>query len=331
MSVKTLATGFVMTAALAIALPASAQTKIDMTAFGGASNLPLWVAMDKGFFAKEGIEVKLDRTPGSKALYEDVMAGKYQVASAAFDNTVAYTEGQGDVVFDNFDMVAILGVHGGLQAAVARPEIKSYQDVKGKIVAVDSANSGYALLMYSILGKQGLKPNQDYQVLAVGGTEARMKAMAENKAVFALLSAPTNLEAKALGYNFLGDAAAAIGAYQGSAYVVRRSWAKDHEKDLIALIRGVIAAHDFIFTNKAGAIEVMGNRIKGLKSDEADAIYADLTEGRGALNRKAEINVAGVKNLLSLRSEYGEPKMTLSDPYKYIDTSYYENAIKGMK
>jgi len=134
-----------------------------------------------------------------------------------------------------------------------------------------------------------------------------------------------------LGYNFLGDAAAAIGAYQGSAYVVRRSWAKDHEKDLIALIRGVIAAHDFIFTNKAGAIEVMGNRIKGLKSDEADAIYADLTEGRGALNRKAEINVAGVKNLLSLRSEYGEPKMTLSDPYKYIDTSYYEKAIKGMK
>ena len=334
MSAKTLAgaiAGILTTAALAMSTPVVAQTKIDMTAFGGASNLPLWVAMDKGFFAKEGLEVKLDRTPGSKALYENVMAGKYQVASAAFDNTVAYTEGQGDVVFDNFDMVAILGVHGGLQAAIARPEIKSYTDIKGKTVAVDSANSGYALLMYSILDKQGLKPNVDYKILAVGGTEARMKAMVENQAVFALLSAPTNMEAKAQGYNFLGDAAAAIGAYQGSAYVVRRSWAKDHEKELVALIRGVIASHDYIFTDKAGAIAVMRARIKDLKSEEADAIYAELTEGRGALNRKAEINVEGVKNLLALRSQYGEPKLNLTNVNKYVDLSYYDKAVKSMK
>lgn len=310
---------------------AAAQTKIEMTAFGGSGNLPLWVAIDRGLFAKEGLEVKLDRTKGSKELYADVMANKYPLASAAFDNTVAYTEGQGDVKYDNFDVVAILGVHGGLQAAVARPEIKSYKDVKGKVVAVDSPNSGYALLAYRLLDQNGLKRDQDYQLASVGGTESRMKAMKENKAVFALLSAPTNLEAKALGYTFLGDAAAAIGDYQGSAYVVRRSWAKDHEKEIVSLIRGVVAAHDYIFTNKAGAMQVLQNRIKSAKPAEIEAMYAELTGGRGGLSRKAEINLAGVKNVLALRSQYGQPKMTLTDPNKYIDNSYYEKAMKGMK
>lgn len=333
MSAKTLAgaaAGFVMTAALGLGT-ASAQMKIDMVAFGGASNLPIWVAMDKGMFAKEGLELTLDRTQGSKALYENMMAGKYQVGSAAIDNTVAYVEGQGDVKIDSFDMVAFLGVHGGLNTAVARPEIKSYKDVKGKSVAVDAANSGYALVLYRILDQNGLKMHQDYKIVAVGGSGERMAAMKENKAVIALLSSPTDLEARALNYTFLGDAAASLGAYQGSAYVVRRAWAKDHEKELIALIRGIVNAHDYIFTNKSGAIEVMQKRVKGLDKTEAEALYANMTEGRGGLNRKAEINVEGVKTVLSLRSEYGEPKMTLSDPYKYIDTSYYEKAVKDMK
>jgi hypothetical protein len=155
--------------------------------------------------------------------------------------------------------------------------------------------------------------------------------MKDNKAVIALLSSPTDLEAKALGYTFLGDAAASLGAYQGSAYVVRRAWAKDHEKELVALIRGIIAAHDYIFTDKAGAVAVMQKRVKGLEKTEAEALYANMTEGRGGLNRKAEINVEGVKTVLSLRSEYGEPKLTLTDPYKYIDLSSYEKATKGMK
>lgn len=310
---------------------AAAQTKIEMIAFGGSGNLPLWVGMDRGMFAKEGLAVTLDRTRGSTALYEDMMAGKYQVGSTAFDNTVAFTEGQGEIQIPDFDMVVILGVHGGLQAAVGLPEIKSYKDVKGKTVAVDSPNSGYALLLYRLLEQNGLKANQDYKVLAVGSTDQRMTALKENKAVFALLSAPTNLEAKALGYTFLGDAAAAIGAYQGSAYVVRKSWAKDHEKELISLIRGVTAAHDYIFTNKAGSIEVLQKRIKDLKLPEAEAMYAELTEGRGGLSRKAEVNMEGAKNVLALRAQYGNPKLTLTDPTKYIDTSYYEKATKGMK
>jgi hypothetical protein len=43
---------------------------------------------------------------------------------------------------------------------------------------------------------------------------------------------------------------------------------------------------------------------------------------------KAELDIAGVRKVLELRSQYGEPKKQLTDPMKYYDPSYYEAASK---
>ena len=128
--------------ALSLAAPASGQTEVKMISFGGGTNVPSWVALDKGFFLKEGLKVTQDVTPGSKEQMIDLMAGKYQFASTAFDNIVAYTEGEGTTKFPDYDVVAIMGVHSGMNSVVVRPEIKTYADLKGKVVAVDSPTSG---------------------------------------------------------------------------------------------------------------------------------------------------------------------------------------------
>ncbi len=89
--------------ALAFAAPAAAQSKLSIVTFSGATNLPVWIALDKGFFKKEGLDVTHEVTRGSQQVMEGIMSGKYQFGSAALDNTIAYTEGQGDVKIDNFD------------------------------------------------------------------------------------------------------------------------------------------------------------------------------------------------------------------------------------
>jgi ABC-type nitrate/sulfonate/bicarbonate transport system substrate-binding protein len=112
--------------ALAFAAPAAAQSKLTIVTFSGATNLPVWIALDKGFFKKEGLDVTHEVTRGSQQVMEGIMSGKYQLGSAALDNTIAYTEGQGDVKIDNYDVVAILGVHSGMNKIVSRPEIKNW-------------------------------------------------------------------------------------------------------------------------------------------------------------------------------------------------------------
>lgn len=307
----------------------SAETKVRMIGFGGASNLPVWQAIDKGIFKKHGLDVTLDRTKGSEAQIKDMMAGKYDIASTSIDNIIAYTEGQGPFKVDNFDMVAFAGVHSGLNSVVTRPEIKSYADIKGKPVAVDAPNTGYAFVLFRILENNGLKYKQDYTVVSVGGGPERLAALKENKAIAAVMSAPNDIEAKEAGFNILADAASELGGYQGSVYGVRRDWAKANEKTLISFIQAIVESQDRIFSNKADAIDVLKKRIKGLDDKEAETVYASLTSGKGGLNPKAAINVEGVKTVLSLRGQYAEPKMNLTDPNKYIDLSYYNKAIKA--
>lgn len=314
-------------AAGAFALPAAAQTHLDIVTFGGTSNLPIWVAMDKGLFAKQGLDIKQDITKGSVAEIKNIMAGKYQIGSTSFDNSIAYTEGQADVKIDNYDIVGVAGVHSGMNSIVVRPEIKSYADLKGKVAASDALNSGYGVMLFAILEKQGLKLNRDYTAIAVGSGPKRLAAMEAGKAQVAALSAPEDIKAKRMGYNILGDAVTALGRpYQGSAYVVRRSWAKDHEKEVVAFIRAIISANDLIFTNKAEAISVLKSHVKGLSDDEGNVVYAALTNGKGGLNRKADLNIEGVKTLLDLRNK--SLGSNLHDPNKYIDMSYYEKATK---
>jgi hypothetical protein len=119
-------------AAVLVLLPvpvaaAEGLTEVRMVGFSGATNLPVWFAIDRGLFEKEGLKVTLERTPDSKEQMANMMEGKYQFATTAFDNIVAHAEGQGSAQYDDFDMVAILGVHSGLNSVVAAPAIKRWR------------------------------------------------------------------------------------------------------------------------------------------------------------------------------------------------------------
>lgn len=308
---------------------AHSPAKLSIVTFAGASNLPVWIALDRGFFAAEGLDLQHDVTRGSQAVMQGMMSGRYHFGSAALDNTIAYSEGQGDVTIDNFDLVAILGVHSGMNWIVSRPEIKTFTDLQGKVIAVDAANSGYGLLMYKILEMNGLKRNRDYGVLAVGSGKERVAALREARAFATVLSPPEDIHLKKEGYNVLADTAEIISAYQASAYIVRRAWAKDHEKEVLAFIRAIVAASDYVFTSKADALAVMKSRIKDISDEEAESIHAAMTGGKGGLNRGAKVNMEGVRMLLELRNKFSGSDKKLTDPNKYIDTGYYEKEMAG--
>jgi ABC-type nitrate/sulfonate/bicarbonate transport system substrate-binding protein len=311
--------------AVGLGAPALAQTDVKMISFGGGTNVPSWVALDKGFFEKEGLKVTQDVTPGSKEQMQDLMAGKYQFASTAFDNIVAYTEGEGTDKFPDYDVVAIMGVHSGMNSVVARPEIKKYSDLKGKVAAVDSPTSGYATVLYQIVKqKAGLEKGKDYTTSDAGGTSGRVKALKDGAAQVAMISSPNDMQLKDEGFTILGDAATEIGDFQGSAYAVRKSYAKAHEKEVMAFTRAMVAATDYVFSDKAGTIEVLKKRIKNLSDADAAKLYDRLT-GPGGLNKRAALNTQGVETVLKLRTLYGGAAPTKAD--KYIDLSYYQKVV----
>jgi ABC-type nitrate/sulfonate/bicarbonate transport system substrate-binding protein len=298
--------------------PVLAQTEVNMISFGGATNLPVWLALERGMFEKNGLKVKLDQTSGSKQQMADLMAGKYQFATTAYDNIVAHTEGQGSAQYDNYDLTAIGGVHSGLNSIVARPEIKTWNDIRGKVAAVDSPKSGYATVLYEILEGKGLIRDKDYTIVSVGGTGARVAAMKDGRAGIAVVSSPQDMQLEKEGFNILGDAAAALGEYQGSVYATRRSYAKENAKTVVAFMKTIQQAHEMVFTDKAAAIDILRKRSKGLSDSDLEMMYKRLT-GPGGLIRSADVNQKGVANVLRLRGTPG-------DGSKYMDTSFSKQA-----
>ncbi len=304
-------------AAIAVT-PVQAQTEVNMISFGGATNLPVWLALEKGMFEKNGLKVKLDQTKGSKEQMADLMAGKYQFATTAFDNIVAHTEGQGSAQYANYDLVAIGGVHSGLNSIVSRPEVKTWSDIRGKVASVDSPKSGYATVLYEILEGKGLIKDKDYTIISVGGTGARVKSMKDGKAHVAVVSSPQDMQLEKEGYNILGDAAAALGEYQGSVYATRRSYAKANPKVVAAYMKTIQQAHEAVFSDKATAIAILKKRAKGLSDADLEMMYKRLT-GPGGLIRSADVNQKGVGNVLRLRGTKG-------DGSKYMDASFAKQA-----
>src|ERR1700682_6180463 len=70
---------------------------VSVIVFPGGVNWPIWVAQEKGHFAKGGIEVKLTPTPNSVFQLTNLIEGKFDIGVTAIDNVVAYMEGQGEV------------------------------------------------------------------------------------------------------------------------------------------------------------------------------------------------------------------------------------------
>jgi hypothetical protein len=54
--------------------------------------------------------------------------------------------------------------------------------------------------------------------------------------------------------------------------------------------------------------------------------YDILLDPQNGFSRKAELSLEGARMVLSLRSEYGNPRKYLSDPLKYLDLRYYKMA-----
>ncbi len=302
---------------------------VRVMSFGGATNLPIWVAQEKAMLEKQGVRLVFKMTTGSVEQIREFYAGNFDIISTAFDNIVAYTEGQSDVKLPGeADMFAFVGIHGGMNTLMVRPEIKSYADIKGKTVAVDALKSGYGIVLYQILQQKGdLTFEKDYNAISVGNTDKRLEAMRDNKAVAAIIGAPTDMDAARDGFVALADAAAELGAYQGSALVARRSWAKDHDADMLGFTRAMIEAQDFIFANKAEAIAILMKNSRGLKAQDADNLYVRLVSP-GGLSPHAALDPKAIGTVLKIRETYGEPQKKMSAPSKYVDTTYLERAAK---
>lgn len=272
---------------------------VKVVSFQGGWNLPIWVAQEKGFFKANGLDVEIDYTPNSGLLVKDLLEGKYNIGVASIDNVIAYQEGQGTVSVKNPDMFAFYGVDNGLLSLVARPEIKSVAELKGKKVSVDALTTGYAFVIRNYLEQNGLT-DKDVAYSSVGSTNDRFNALLAGTTDATLLRTPLNLQAKAKGFRLLASGSE-LGDYQGTTGVTTRSWAAKNGDVLVSYIRGYIDGLNWLYNskNQKEAEALLVKNSPGMTSELAASALQELLFN--GLYRDAAINEKGVRNVLLLR------------------------------
>jgi ABC-type nitrate/sulfonate/bicarbonate transport system substrate-binding protein len=325
--IRTIVASLFVLAALASS-HAQSSKPIELIVFPGGFNWPIWIAQEKGFFARNGVAVKITPTPGSAFQLTGLIDGKFDIAMTAIDNVIAYSEGQGAAPSkEKPDLIAFMGGDNGFLRLMAVPEVKTYADLKGRQVSVDALTTGYAFVLLELLAKGGLKAG-DYEVVAAGGVLQRFQALMQKKHAATLLISPFEVNAEARGFTRLANAADVLGAYQGLVGAARRAWAKEREKDLVGYIRGYLAALDWLFApaNKSEAVAILRKHLPNMAEELAQKSYDILAHPTSGFARRAELDVAGIGTVLTLRSKYGRPARQLTDPAKYYDLQYYAKA-----
>jgi len=300
---------------------------LRVIAFDGGWNLPIWAAQRQGFFDTNGVAVHLSYTPSSAFLVQSLFDGKADIATAAIDNLIAYQEGQGEAkIPDNPDLFAFIGCDNGFATVVAAPAIKSFADLKGKTVSVDAMTTGYAFVVRELVARNGLTEG-DLSLVRAGGTANRYRELLAGKHDATLLRTPFELLASNQKFNVLASAES-LGAYQGTVGMTRRSWARDHETALLGFIRAYAQATNWLYDrgNRDIVEALLVANIRDMTPALAKQAYDILLADKGGLYRNLAPDAAGIRTVLELRSKFGAPKKTLTDPAKYVDVSYYEKA-----
>lgn len=329
MKIRQFALALLAASAFAAPLKAQSPRPVELIVFPGGFNWPIWAAEEKGFFARNNISVKVTPTPNSQFQLTNLIDGKFDIAMTAIDNVIAYMEGQGSApTKEQPDIFAFMGGDDGFLRLVGVPEVKSIAELKGKQLSVDSLTTGYAFVLRKLVDRAGI--GKDVEYVPAGGVLQRFQALMEKKHAATLLISPFEVEAESKGFNRLADGSAALGAYQGLVASSRREWAKQNEAQVVGYIRAYVAALDWLYTpaNKAEAVAILRKNLPNMPEAQASRSYDVLLDPKTGFTQKAALNEAGVRTVLELRSEYGEPNKKLTEPQKYYDLTYYRKALQ---
>jgi ABC-type nitrate/sulfonate/bicarbonate transport system substrate-binding protein len=249
----------------------------------------LWVAQEKGFFAKNGIDVQSVFIPGSPTLIATINTGDVHMAYTGATATLGAAVG-------GLDMKIIAAFSNFIQTdLVVRPEIKTPGDLKGKRIGVTSiGGTGW---MSAMLGLElaGLNPERDKISLAAFGDQRVISQALETGTIQgASLAGIFSQRLKRAGYNFMGDLEKI--PLVGTSVVVKTEFLANHPATARNALRALLEGHGYLLNpaNKAAVIEIMTKKLGITDTVAASDGYDDYVR---RTDKKAFVVVDGLKNI----------------------------------
>jgi len=163
----------------------------------GPSAAFLWVAKDKGYFSKHGLDVEMVYITGGLLSLQALLGKNVDIIVVAGEIVIQNAARGGNVsIFGSF--VNVMGY-----SLVASKGIRDVRSLKGKTIGINRFGSSSEYFTRFILEEAGLDSRKDVTLVQVGGSTARLAALSAGSIQGALLTPPRDQVAAKMGLSVL--------------------------------------------------------------------------------------------------------------------------------
>jgi len=312
---------FTLFSLIAASSPAPAQLKkirFSTTSIA-VTELQFRIAQMKGFYREEGLELETLLIRGAVGM-QALIGGSIDYASAAGATIAAAVRGA--------PVKLVLIVNSKPQFDfVAQPEIKTVQQLKGKLIGISSRGGAVDLLTQLILTQNGLTPNKDATLLIIGTPEEMMIALRTGRIAAGLLSPPRQLILYREGFNKLAYSGDYLASYPSGGIGATEEKIRTSPAEVLAFVRASLKGVQYFTQNRAESIQLISSYL-GIKDLSLAGEVYDVQASR--VGGMAYLGEAWMRGAIDFtKKSLGVTKEV--PPSQVFDFSFVEKALGKTK
>ena len=297
---------------LCVSKPSVAQERMRIAWAGSTpSNTPIWVADQKGFFKKNGLNAEVIAISASTIVIQALLTGEVDFIIAPSATLVTSRLAGADTVMVSTNLPLFI------DHIVSLGDITTVEQLKGKIGGVNRLGTTSDMTLRLALRRLGVDPEKETKIIATGENPQRLAALARNLTQFTLLGEPLVKEAEKMGFRDLFDIGTLKIPYHVNAVVTREKTVRERRPFVAKVVRAFTEALHFIKTNKDETKALIG---KNLKTTDPEGLERAYRAYNGAFPEIPYPNAEGVKTLLDDIAPR-TPKAATADPKSFVDLS----------
>lgn len=287
---------------------------------------PMYVAIEEGYFAEEGIELKLVNGLGADKTMTAVLSGEADIGFMGSEASVyVYNEGAKDYVVNFAQLTQRAG-----NFLVSREQENGFKmtQLKGKTVLGGRKGGMPQMVFEYILKKYGMDPEKDLTIITNIDFGMTAQAFAGGTAEYTVEFEPsaTALEEEGTGY-----VVASLGVESGyvpyTAYAAKRSYIEENPEVIRGFVKALQRGMDYVNTHTAREIAVkIQPQFKETDLDTITSIVSRYHE-QDTWKENLVFEKNSYELLLDILESAGE--LEKRPPYNdLIDNTYAEEAAK---
>lgn len=274
-----------------------------------ATMASVWMAKESGALVKEGLDTEVISMPSSSAI-PALIANELDVVQVSAAPVITASVRGFDVVF----------VAGLLNTMIwdfyVRPEIKSVEQLKGKIVGTDRPGTPVAYGTLVALKKIGLTA-KDVQLRPLGSSPQIVAAFYAGQIAGGVGSPPASFQMERSGFRSVVSLLDV--PYQNVGLVVRRSRLDELASRLTPLLRAVRQGIDRYYADKAFAMKVIGKYTKENDQEILERTYEFYK--KAGFRREMVTSEPGLQGMLDFLAET-IPETKNAKPSQFFDDRF---------